>query len=330
MHKISGLEIVGEMKIHQFSDDVATLISHENENIRNSAFLVAGKLANENMLAALLAGYGQSDDDKCILKALGFAGEAAIAPVKYFLQTQKMEKNKRHQLYGLIGKIGGDAAANLLQESLQRFPGDEYNLLSILYQPQFPAPKNNNAYINLVKKNIENASKHLVALTTLKAHNHSHHLLIRALELELVSIRDKCLFLFSFLYDRERIRKSKIGFELNTRESNANAFELIDMVVPKEFSVPFILIFEHGDPLHKDPQLMKFFKTAPVTVHALMVNILRDENYTYSDWTKACCIYGFGKRLDLSDVKLVEPYSTSDNPILKETAIALLEETSEN
>ena len=72
-------------------------------------------------------------------------------------------------------------------------------------------------------------------------------MVIRALQLELINIRDKCLFLFSFLYDREKIRKAKIGFDLNKKESIANAYELIDMVVPKEYSVPFMLIFEQSD-----------------------------------------------------------------------------------
>ena len=329
-YKISGLEIVREMKIHQFSDEVAGLITHENEHIRNSAVLTAGKLADENMLTGLLTIYRQSDKDKNILQALEFAGESAIAPLKYFLQTQKLNRNKRFQLFILLGKIGGDTAARLLQECLQKFPEDEYNLLSILYQPHFVSPGNNHIYIDLVRKNIDNASTHLFALNVLNVQHHTYHLLIRALELELVHIRDKCLFLFSFLYDREKVRKVKIGFELNTKESNANAYELIDMVVPREYSVPFMLIFEHGDPSHKSIQLMKFFKTAHITVDSIINDILDDGSHKYNEWTKACCLYTFKGNHDLLNPKIVEPYSRSDDPILKETAIILLEEISEH
>ncbi|MBS1598643.1 MAG: MFS transporter [Bacteroidetes bacterium] len=325
-HLMSGLEIVGELKIHEFSDDVANLIAHENEKIKANAFLVAGKLGNANMLDKLLNEYGLSNKDKSILKALEIAGEKAVEPIRHFIQTRNPGKTKRYQLYILLGKIGGDAAAGLLQQCLQQFPADEYNVLSILYQPQFVAPANGYEYTLLLKKNMENASKHLLALDTLKQYNHTYQLLIRALELELMNIRDKCLFIFSFLYDREKIRKSKIGFELNTKESNANAFELIDMVVPKEFSVPFMLIFEQGDPSYKSMQVNKFFKTAPVTASSLINDILKDENYQYNEWTKACCLYGLKSQGDRLDITLVEPYSKSDNPILKETAIAVLED----
>lgn len=329
VHKISGLQIVGEMRIHQFSKDVAGLIAHENEVIRNNAYLVAGKLADGSMLSTLLSLYSRSIDDKYILKALELAGEPAVEPVRHYLKTQNPGKNKRHQLFSLLGKIGGDSAASLLQECLELFPADEYNLLSILYQPQFIAPANNDIYFQILQRNIENAAQHLQSLHLLKDQVHAHKVLSRALELELNHIRDKCLFLFSFLYDRERIRKSKIGFEANTKESNANAFELIDMVVPKDYSVPFMLIFEQGDPTYRIMQLNKLYNTGPMTIKALVTDILGESDYKYNEWTKACCLYDFKQEPDYLNRKLIESFAKSDNPILNETASFVMDEFNE-
>jgi len=330
LQKISGLQIVGEMKVHHFSDHVASLITHEDETIRRNACIVAGKLADPKMLSVLLQLYGKQNSDKHILKALELAGEAAVEPIRQYMHTHNLDAQTRHQLFVVLGKIGTDDAAGLLQESLEKFPSDEYHLLSILYQPQFGAPPDKQVYISLLKKNMENASAQLSALDALRNNHHAYHLLIRSIELELLNIRDKCLFLFSFLFDRDKIRKSKIGFELNTKESTANAYELVDMVVPREFSDPFILIFEQEDPSIRNMQLSKFFKIREVSAGEVIADILQDDANRYNEWTKSCCLYEFREQPELLQVKLVEPYLKSDNLILKETATFILEEISES
>ena len=90
-----------------------------------------------------------------------------------------------------------------------------------------------------------------------------------------------------------------------------------------------MLIFEQGDPSYKSVQLTKFFKPHRMTLHDLVNEILTDKNYKYNDWTKACCLYGFKTQPDLFNTKLIEPFSRSENPILKETAVIALEELSD-
>ncbi|HTQ65340.1 MAG TPA: MFS transporter [Puia sp.] len=322
---LSALKIVGELKLDQFYDEVHQLTSHMDESIRQYAFRVTGKLARENELLHLLQDYTKSAEDKYILESLQFAGESALLPIQNSLLTEKFSRAKRRQLFILIGKIGGDIALDHLEKYLNQFPDDEYQLLSILFQQRFMAGMNGYDYRDSIHKKLNIAAAHVYGLNILSGQPQQYTLLIQAMELELQEIRDKCLFLFSFLYDADKIRRAKMGFELNAKESSANAYELIAVTVEKEYANLFTLIFEPEDLSNKCIHLAKYFKETFFSVDSLVEDILRDEMKKYNDWTKSVCFYIFKDQKRLMKEYLVMPYLSNEDPILKETAELVLE-----
>jgi len=158
-------------------------------------------------------------------------------------------------------------------------------------------------------------------LEFLNTHQEKYALLIRALDWELVTIRTRCFWLFSFIYDGEKIRKAKAGIEANTKESIANSCELIEMMVEKEYSYPFILIFEHTELRFKCEQLKKWFSQPFISLSFLARHILSEKAYPFNDWTRSCFLYLFNDRPDLLKPALVKPFMDSENPILREMAV---------
>jgi hypothetical protein len=322
---LSALKIVGELKLEQFYDEVHRFTSHVDESIRQYAFRVTGKLAREDALSNLLHDYAGSAEDKYILESLQFAGESALLPIQHALQTEKFSRTKRRQLFTLVGKIGGDTAISHLEKYLKQFPDDEYQLLSILFQQRFSTAGNGYEYRERINKNLAAAAAHVFGLKILSQNRKQYALLVEAMELELHSIRDKCLFLFSFLFDADKIRRSKMGFEVNTKESSANAYELIAVTAEKEYANMFTLIFEPEDLSNKCIHLAKYFKETVFTLDSLVEKIIHDEKKEYSDWTKSVCFYIFRGQNHLMKDHLVRPYLETEDPILKETAESVLE-----
>jgi len=116
-----------------------------------------------------------------------------------------------------------------------------------------------------------------------------------------------------------------MGFELNAKESSANAYELIAVTVEKEYANLFTLIFEPEDLSNKCIHLAKYFKETFFSVDSLVEDILRDEMKKYNDWTKSVCFYIFKDQKRLMKEYLVMPYLSNEDPILKETAELVLE-----
>ena len=128
-------------------------------------------------------------------------------------------------------------------------------------------------------------------------------------------------FQFSFIYDREKISKIKAAIEINKKETNANAIELVDMTVKKEFANPFNAAFEKGDLEHRCDLLKSLFpKDLFPDMDSIFANILADKNLSFNNWSKACSLY-VSKKIDHKpETQLIHKYLDSENLVLKETA----------
>ena len=317
---INALHIVGELKARKFANQVATLIGHDESMVRYQAVQTAGKLASDSLLKSLLNAYVKAEHIRDLLEALQLASEAAVPHIRHLLQTQTFSQDKRLKLFALTGRIGGKSAANLIEESLSSFPQDTPTLLATLYQLHFTTESGGGLYKNLLSESQALASYIVHAREYLKNEQGDYGMIIQAFDIELNVLRTKCIWLFSFLYDGEKIRRAKSGLDVNTKESIANSYELIQMTVAKEYALPFIILFEQTDFSYTSGQLKKFFKTPLLSVQAITKRVMADEPQQFNDWTKACFLYMFKNRPGLLDEETVAPYRKSDNIILKETA----------
>ncbi len=318
--RVNALRMVGEMKVQQFSDHVHSLLLEKDEAIHYHALMTAGRLAAENLIHYLLSAYIDEEKDNDILEALRLAGEPAVAAIKQFLKTAQCSIEKRRRLFILLGKIGGHSSISLLQDCVQQFPGNSILLLSILYQLRFKCEEDNQLYKNLLHETLETATGNIFRLHYLSAEPEKHSMILHALELELTALKDTCLWLFSFLFDGEKIRRAKGGFDLNTKESMANSFELIEMTVPKEYAGPFILLFEQTDIAYKLGRLGKSHKEPAMYVQGLIKTILTTDAGKFNVWTKACVLYSFKNENHLLEEETVRPYIGSENLMLSEIA----------
>jgi ATP/ADP translocase len=319
-NKINALQIVGELRSSFYSDKVIELMSDLDPDVKQSARIAAAKIGTEDLVHKLMLEFSAATKDTDVLNALAIAGHSPLAGVKEYLTNHKCDGPKCRKLIALLGKIGGEASVVLLDECLRKFPENADTILLSLHQANIRTREGELQYQKNIRENLLSATHILFKINFAQAHPADHKLVARALQLELEGIRNRCLWLFSFLYDTEKVQKAKSGFELNIKESIANAIELIQLSVPKEFAIPFCMIFENGTVSDKCAQLQRTVHDSIVSEASLVKNILFDVDYTFNSWTKACVLYSLRNKAEILDVEFIEPFRRSENKVLKDTA----------
>ncbi|MGZ5191733.1 MAG: hypothetical protein ACXWCZ_12025, partial [Flavisolibacter sp.] len=255
---------------------------------------------------------------------LRLGADVTTARTKILLDSGNCRLYKRRRLFLLLSKTGTPAAIDLLHECLEKYPQDSALLISLLYQAKYKCNESGKMFNKLIGETLEIAAGNVFKLNFLHRQPSNYSLLIRALELELSTLRDNCIYLFSFLYDNEKIRRAKSGFELNTSESIANAFELIERIIPREYATVFTAIFEDTDLQIKSIQLKNFNKHPATSIDYLIKDILVDQPAHFNDWTKSCILYTFKDEKGLLNEQVIQTYIKSEDPIIKEIAEKIL------
>jgi hypothetical protein len=122
------------------------------------------------------------------------------------------------------------------------------------------------------------------------------------------------------LYDEEKVRRAKSGFDLNTSDSVANSFELIEGIVPREYTILFTTIFEYADVPYKTAQLRKIQKVPASSLSSVTQSILVHQSAQFNDWTKSCLLYTLKDQNGLLTKEIIDNYRQSHNPMIKEIA----------
>jgi len=217
----------------------------------------------------------------------------------------------------------------MLEECVTKFPSKTDILMPVLFHHNMHSKHHIEMYRRTIHESLNAAGNLLYQVNFLEQHKYNP-VLLKALQLELQELRNKCVNLFAFCYDPEKMRRAKIGFEIKNREANANALELVQVTVPNEYSGIFTLIYENASVKDKCLELHKSVAEPHLTEDILIKNILFDVGYFYNDWTKACALYMMkGKKL-MVNREFLKPFLYTSNKILKETAEYILANEVEN
>jgi AAA family ATP:ADP antiporter len=321
--KINALHIAGELKAENYSKHVAALLHSTSAPVQKAARRAAAKIGDAELVDQLMEDFSSSQNDADILEALEAGAETCVRGIKSFLVAHKCNGVKSRRLITVLGKKGGKASVSLLEECLRRFPENANAILLSLHQANVKSTEGEAQYLQTIRENLMAAS-HIIFKIRFAEKTYKSKLVARALELELTGIRNKCLWLFSFLYDAEKIRRAQAGFELNTKESMANAIELIQLAVPREFALPFSVVFENASIEEKCMQIRRNISEPLINDAALVKNILFDVDYLFNNWTKACVLYNMANQGEKINAEFVEPFRQSESKVLKNTAEYLL------
>lgn len=313
-----ALQTIGEVNDDSLQPILIPLLHDPDTEVINAAMLTACKLKSPLLADVLLKSF-KGKNKSGVLRVLEACGRPATAAIVSFIRTnQQSEFSKK--LIVLLGKIGGKEVQQCLDEMIDELPQHSDVLLHALHQTGFHVEqKQYPKYESLASSYLNEGVQIAFKIRFLKREEEDE-LVSDALYLELNALRDLLLEVFTLIYDPEKIQRAKAGLKMNTRESVPNALELIDQLVAKEFSQPFISLYEQSDIEHKCAELRSRFGEPYLTRQIIHNDILRDKSHDYFAWTKACVIYSTVKAKEQLDTALLEPLKYSSNALLRETA----------
>lgn len=317
--KLGAASMLGETSNGNFDDELIGLLNEKDDLIQQKAIRAIGHHPSDTCLEQLIHKTG---NEKQITEALVIAGEKSLPFIKKRIFEKDCSAKQKENLINIAGRIGGETGHALLLQLIQVLPDLRPHIVKVLHRHRFKANKENYLVIeSLVHTYLVTAASILHMQKNINPANKKYDILFGSLQLELAGLRETLLFLFSFLYDREKINKIKMAIEINKKETNANAIELVDMTVKKEFANPFNAVFEYGDLEYRCRLLKAIFpQDIYADIHRILEEVLVDKKLFYNNWTKACSLYTTKKIGPSVEQKLVSKYLVSDDVLLKETA----------
>jgi len=203
------------------------------------------------------------------------------------------------------------------------YPADSGVIAKALQRSRYKAtPRTEKKLEEITLAHINYAVELLYMQKQIQTQDGKYAVINGSLNIELTEIRNILICLFGCLYDHEKAFKIRQGLEMRKKENVANAMEVLEMTVKKEFAMPFNLVYEPGDIEQRYNSLRNFLAVDQIEqVENIFSKILDEKPILYNAWTKASTMYISKKTKTGIDVSLINKFTHSENLLLKETAL---------
>ena len=322
--RMIAAEVIGVLKVKSFYKSLFKLL-HDGENrVVVAAIEASGKLQSEKLAMVLMEKLENPKYQRASLLALQQSGQVALPAISQFITDPLLDKSTRLGLFHTIALIGGARAQELLLDCLHRFKGWRVDIYHALHLCGFKATDEHRKDIQERIEHELDFAVHLLYQTHWLQKQNENELLQNALLLELKQAMARLLWLFSFIFDNDKIMRAKNGFQIQKKESIANAQEIIDLTVDKEYSTRFNTIFEQGAIAERMIQLKLYVKIAVLSVDDITREVLESAEFQYNHWTKAVVLYTLSDIAIVNNRQTILAYKSSPEKLLKETSTQAL------
>ncbi|NCU02429.1 MAG: hypothetical protein GXC73_00450, partial [Chitinophagaceae bacterium] len=264
-----------------------------------------------------------ADYPKLVTEAFYNAGEESL-PYIHQLLHQHLSTQQQQLLISTCGRIGTKAAEKFLFRLLEELPLQTPVIIKALNRMNFSAGEEHRTVIDQLTNNqLLRAVELLFMLNRLHSRQKSNNpVMYNSLHLELMEARETILNLFSFYSEKEQVDKIKKALLLNQKETAANALELIEITIRKDFAFTFNTVFEDADIAFRCSLLKKVMPGALYeSIEEVVTRILKQQEDEFNHWTKACSLHSIRQdALRVTDT-ILRPYLQSKNRLLQETAV---------
>lgn len=312
--------ILQELSDKEYREEVLQLINDSHKEIKNEAFLAAGKMKDAYLLGMIL---NQIDSyEQTVIETMYLSNEISLPLLENFILNNQRNLRQTQRLIRLIGRIGGDKSYKLLIQLLKQLPEYQPIIIKTFYHANYSVAIDQRAFFeSQVYKCLKYCATIMYMEQLLSAQKNRYAVLRGSLQLELINLRDSLLYFFAVLYDRNKIKDVRAAFESSKKEAIANAMEILEMSIKKEFAYHFCLIFEIADVDYKMYSLKKLYPSSFFdNIENILNAILSKNEFNYNVWTKACSIYTSKKQDHPLNSNLLHQYIKAEHPLLSETA----------
>lgn len=316
-----GLRILGIVADEYDHPLHAVLLNNEKDkNILQYGLEIIGKAASEDTINACLQCF--SHHPKLVKAALLNAGSKSVNPIEIHIHKGGLSAIESAQLILLIGKIGGEEARLALGRLITENDSNLPAMIKAMYRSKYKATNASRILLeDFTRAYLRFSVELLFMQRKLQKQSQAENLINNAIQIELTEIREILLCLFGCLYDRKNIKKSRNALIANKKETIANAMEIIEVTVKKEFSKYFTSLYEDSGIEERCNALRSvYLSTEFKGITDIMHRILSEQPIVYQDWTKACSLYVSKKYAIEIDQHYCKKFLKAENNLLQETA----------
>jgi ATP:ADP antiporter, AAA family len=321
--KITGLQLSGTSGNERFLNNIITLMRDDNAGVRKAALNAAAVHGHNTLATYLLNEFVQTGNYKDAIQAISSGNEQTLAAVKTYLFKENCEGVKSTKLIEALARSENPVSFAILEACVTAFPSKIKTLLPAILHKNTKIT-DRPVYQKILNDQLTAAAHILYSLHYFNTKKTGDVAMLSALHTELNDIKEQCLGLFSLLYDAGKIKKVREGLRLNTKESTANALELIHINIPEVYAEKFIHAFEPASIHEKYLSLHRTIKAPAFSEDVIIKNILFDVDYSYNAWTKACVLYSLKDKALPFSKTFVQPFTLAENAVLREMATVVI------
>ena len=318
--RLIATALIGETTDPVFEKYLLPLLDDMEPGVQKAAIYVIGKKAYPDALTHLPNRYHLYEKD--VTEAFVNAGYKSMESMRQLLLNQSINTKQRQHLILACGRIGGHQIQQFLLGLLAQLPAENSSIIKALNRSNFHTDEKNTPVIDTITHNfLIRAVEVLFMLNRLHASHETKGVLFNSLHYELLELRESLLNLFSFFSEKEQVDKIRKALQLNKKEAAANALELIEVTIKKEYASTFNTIFEESDISFRCSLLKKimpesFFKD----IENVVTRVLEEEKCLFNHWTKACSLHTCKQESIHIKKDIIQKYLLSENILLRETA----------
>ncbi len=319
-NRLNALTVISETTDPLFEKQLLQLLDDGDATVQKAAIKVIGKGFYPEALRQLTQRY--SLHEKEITEAFISAGNKSLSCISQLLLNQQINKKQQQNLIMACGRIEGVEAQSLLLNFLSRLPAENNTIIKALNRSNFHTDEKSIPTVDRVTHDyLIRAVEVLFMLNSLHESHQAKGVLFNSLHYELLELRETLLNLFSFYSEKEQVDKIRKALQLNKKEAAANALELIEVTIKKEYASTFNTIFEESDIAYRSSLLKKVMPASVFTnIVSVVTRVLEEEKDNFNHWTKACSLHASKKDHIKIDRSLIQKYLQSENILLRETA----------
>jgi AAA family ATP:ADP antiporter len=315
--------ILGDVGVRGFYRHLLDLVWDPDPAVRQAALIAAGKVGNPRLWPALVDNLDSVAFHAHAARALVDAGEAALPPLAEALGNPEASVLFRARVAGVLGRIGGDAAVDLLR---LRMDSEDRRLrtavLQALERAGYRAGSRDRGNIDdILWQELADAAWIVAAIVDIgRADAEATGPLVRALEHRLRQVRQRCLLLLAFLRDPVAVKSAAEQLDSRVAARRAYALEVLETTLGGDLRSPMMTLFENPPAAQARRRLATSFPQRLLGRSQRLSLLISPSGHRFEEWIRACAVRAAGW---LGDAELApEVAGQLDDPsrLVSETA----------
>ncbi|OQY46526.1 MAG: hypothetical protein B6242_07540 [Anaerolineaceae bacterium 4572_78] len=323
--RVFAAEILGEIGVKNFYRPLLKLLHDEHPNVQRASVIAAGKLKNPKLWQPLIEYLSVTGIRRFAKHALTVSGVEVVPELIDAFHQKMNDRDALIRIVNIMERVGGENTLSFLSDKIDfRDEETRYNILVALKNLKYQVDEKERPRVETA---IETEfSENILILTCLAdtADNELVTMLHESLEHEFEQSRDRILMLFSFIYDRDSILKTRNNLSLDQSDKQAYAIEVLDVLLSQKHKSRFLSLVEHASYDQRIKKLQPKPPYTPLEIGSLLQNIITVKNIDLGAWVKACAIY-LAVALEIHETYQTVVLATQNpDPLIRDTSIKAL------